>query len=196
MFFTVDNLNKMFNYRDVGNNKIGVKNVFYPYSILDLNRDPHRGENRILLISTQPYTFNRYETKNGVPVVQPVNNGIFAYGEYDTLDEAIEMLEAEFSGLREVDVRENSRGDENAVAAFLPGSLIKWSEEWSEEWSAEVIREKINANSTDEEIKQLFNELRAEASIPEIDTDYQGAELHECVLDRMFEYRDELQDEE
>lgn len=174
------------------------------YIIETKNTGPNQADDKhidshIITIETLPALGN----SSGDPVIEgwagTTNDwAVYGHGEYSTPEEAEKAVQEKFGKVRELDERwiEEQRtidteGEEinHVVAGFRVGEFEPMSASSTADWCSESINKEITANTTDQEIQKLINELEGCAN-------EEGSTLDKNALEGyMEERRQELKDE-
>jgi hypothetical protein len=123
--------------------------------------------------------------------------GVYAHGEYDTLEGARAAIAEKFGGVREGDVEPHERflwdydGDDDGeiVERYRLGAFIPYTRDETAEWAWESMEQDITANTTDERLGELVDEYEAAAN-------REGITLHDDLWDVLAEFRERLREDE
>lgn len=159
------------------------------------NRDQHVDADKIE-ISTSPALTNILHEERTQGWCGTTNDlAVYAYGEYDTIEEARAAIDAEFGEVRRGDNEGNgfeSSDDESVVETYKPGRYAPMSRQATFDWAYDSIEADIEADTTDERIEELVAEYEADANFNGYTLD---SGLEDLMNERRQELRDELEDE-
>lgn len=155
------------------------------------NRDQHADASKIE-ISASPAISNRSHEVCIDGWCGTTNDmAVYAYGEYDTIEEARAALTKEFGEVRDSDVYGDrfESDDEDVVETYKPGKYTPMGSQTAEALAHEI-QSDIEADTTDDRIAELVAECEADAN-------HEGYTLDsvEGLIREMQARRDELRDE-
>ena len=89
---------------------------------------------------------------------------VHAHGEYKTLDEARQAVESKFAPCREDEDIPQYAEYEGVVARFRPGKYAPMSSEMAADWMYELVKDDIDADTSDERLEELVKEYEGAAN--------------------------------
>ena len=116
---------------------------------------------------------------------------IRAYGEYETLQEALDEMHDSFD-VREYQYEDWSSDDsfigDHVVERYYLGKYYDMSAEGTAIWVYEYMVKDITAETTDDQIEELLRKYEDECYS-------ENWSPHPCLVDCLYEYRQDLRDE-